>query len=60
METIIESANQSVFYAAGYTLIFVIYGFIIYNLIKFILSFLTSAYRTVMKDLNRWRSRKDK
>lgn len=60
METIIESANQFVFYAAAYTLIFVIYGFIIYNLIKFILSVLTSAYRTVMKDLNRWRSRKDK
>lgn len=60
METIIESANQFVFYAAVYTLIFVIYGFIIYNLIKFILSVLTSAYRTVMKDLNRWRSRKDK
>ena len=60
METIIESANQFVFYAAGYTLIFVIYGVIIYNLIKFILSVLTSAYKTVMKDLNRWRSRKDK
>lgn len=60
METIIESANQFVFYATGYTLIFVIYGFIIYNLIKFILSVLTSAYKTVMKDLNRWRSRKDK
>lgn len=60
MKTIIETANHFVFYAAGYTLVFVIYGFIIYNLIKFIILVITSAYNTVMKDLNRWRSRKDK
>lgn len=58
MENVIETVNNIIFNTAGYTLIFVIYGYIIYHLLKFILTVLSSAYKTVITDLKKCRSGK--
>ena len=58
MENVIEIGNNNIFNTAGYTLIFVIYGYIIYHLFKFILTVLSSAYKTVITDLKKWHSGK--
>jgi len=60
MEHLIELANQFVIYFAGYSLILIIYGFIIYNLVKFVLYVLTNAYKAVRLDIRKWRAGKEK
>lgn len=50
MEKIVDLANQFVIGTACYALLFVVYGFIIYHLLKFILCVLAAAYERIKTD----------
>ena len=58
METLITDANQFVIYTVCYALFFAIYGYIIYNLLKFIFRVVANAYKLVKSDWNAWRAGK--
>lgn len=50
METLITYANQFVIYTVCYALFFAIYGFVIYNLLKFIFRVAANAYKLIKSD----------
>ena len=58
METLITCANQFVIYTVCYALFFAIYGFIIYNLLKFIFRVAVNAYKLIKSDWDAWYSGK--
>ena len=59
MNEVVTFANHFVIYAACYTVLAVIYGYITYNLIKFIIRILNAAYKTIRSDVMKW-NKKDK
>lgn len=58
METLITYANQFVIYTVCYALFFAIYGFIIYNLLKFFFRVAANAYKLIKSDWDAWRAGK--
>ena len=58
METLITYANQFVIYTVCYALFFAIYGFIIYNLLKFFFRVAANASTLIKSDWDTWRAGK--
>ena len=58
MGTLVIYANQFVIYTVCYVLFFAIYGFIIYNLLKFIFRVAANAYKLIKSDWDAWRAGK--
>lgn len=58
MEALVTYANQFVIYTVCYALFFAIYGYIIYNLLKFIFRVAVNAYRLIKSDWDAWRAGK--
>lgn len=58
MHEVVTFANHFVIYSACYTVLAVIYGYITYNLIKFIIRILNAAYKTVRSDITEWKHKK--
>lgn len=58
METLVTYANQFVIYTVCYALFFAIYGYIIYNLLKFIFRVAANAYKHIKSDWDAWRAGK--
>ena len=58
MDFLVTYANQFVIYTVCYALFFAIYGFIIYNLLKFIFRVAANAYKLIKSDWDAWRADK--
>ena len=54
MDDMISIANQIVIYSVCYCFFFIIYGYALYTLGKFIVRILTAAYRRVKADWKAW------
>ena len=58
MNDTISIANQIVIYSVCYCFFFIIYGYSLYNIGKFIVRILTAAYRRVKADWKAWHPNK--
>ena len=59
MNDIISIANQIIIYSVCYSFFFIIYGYALYNIGKFVVKILTAAYRRVKADWKAGHPNKD-
>ena len=59
MNDMISIANQIVIYTACYVFFFIIYGYALYNIGKFIVRILAAAYKRLKADWKAWRSNRN-
>lgn len=59
MNDIISSVNQFVICSVVYSLLFIFYGYLLYNIGNFIVRLFASAYRRVKADWKAWHPNKD-
>lgn len=58
MNDIISSVNQFVICSVVYSLLFIFYGYLLYNIGNFIVRLFASAYRRVKADWKAWHPNK--
>ena len=59
MNDIISSVNQFVICSVGYSLLFIFYGYLLYNIGNYIVRLFAAAYRIVKADWKAWHQNKD-
>lgn len=59
MNDIISAVNQFVISSVCYSILLICYGYLFYNIGKFIVRIFTAAYRRVKADWKAWRLKQD-